>query len=241
MGCVICIIYNYYTMSKQILSEEFKRMQKLAGIITENVNIKMKIFDLKDQNGNSTELFKIENFTNTDEVIDTLNKHLNTDELHTEDTGTGYNYAYVAGDGDVKFVKSLDEFDEGFKTEEEWGVASAEEITQENDDYPVELGGTNSLSTKDINLLQFVKQNKDEIAEKIGAVRLKNIMIDDLGDVGATGIYVDETDDTGEEMEGGLAFRFPKDVDDDFVGENGDEPNSINVAGEELMYVGYNI
>jgi hypothetical protein len=127
-------------MSKQILSEEFKRMQKLAGLITENVNTKMKIFDLKDQNGNSTELFKIENFTNTDEVIDTLNKHLNTDELHTEDTGTGYNYAYVAGDGDVKFVKSLDEFDEGFKTEEEWGVASAEEITQENDDYPVELG-----------------------------------------------------------------------------------------------------
>ena len=46
-------------MKKQILSEEFKRMQKLAGIITENVNTKMKIFDLKDQNGNSTELFKI--------------------------------------------------------------------------------------------------------------------------------------------------------------------------------------
>ena len=127
-------------MKKSIINEEFRRMQKLAGLITENVNTKIKIFDLKNQNGDSTELFKIENFTNTDEVIDTLNKHLNTDGLHTEDTGTGYNYAYVAGDGDVKFVKSLDEFDEGFKTEEEWGVASAEEIIQENDDYPVELG-----------------------------------------------------------------------------------------------------
>lgn len=115
------------------MNNEFLKMQKLAGLITESefkrqVIKEMKIFDLKDENNESTELFKIEDFTNTDEVIDTLKTYLNTDGLHTEETGTEYNYAYVAGDGDVRFVKSLDEFSDGYQTEEEWGVASSKEI-----------------------------------------------------------------------------------------------------------------
>ena len=190
-------------MKKQIISEEFKRMQKLAGLITEN-----QFYG--DYDEDSVKQMLIDAGKDPQEVDD----FMNDEEGYF--SWSNMTFDHQPTDEDIKntFVDAF----------EEWAT-----------------GGTNSLSAKDINLLQFVKQNKDEIAEKIGAVRLENIMIDDLGDVGATGIYVDETDDTGEEMEGGLAFRFPEDVDDDFVGENGDEPNSINVAGEELMYVGYNI
>jgi hypothetical protein len=63
-------------------------------------------------------------------------------------------------------------------------------------------------------------------------------MIDDLEDVGATAIF---DDDEGDEMRGGVAFRYSEDVDDDFEGENGDAPRPIEVAGKELMYISYNI
>ncbi len=92
------------------------------------INEEMKIFDLKDQNNNSTELFKIENFTTIEEVIAALETYLKVEGLYTEDTGTGYNYVYVAGDGDVTFVKSLDQFSDGYQTEEEWGVTSSKII-----------------------------------------------------------------------------------------------------------------
>jgi hypothetical protein len=45
----------------------------------------------------------------------------------------------------------------------------------------------------------------------------------------------------GNRKESGLAFRYPEDVDSDFVGENGDSPKPITVAGKKLMYIGYNI
>jgi hypothetical protein len=95
------------------------------------------------------------------------------------------------------------------------------------------------MNEDETDLLAFIKQNQDEIANEVGATSLKDIMIDDLGDVGATGIYEEEGEDY--EIEGGLAFRFPEDVDGDFVGENGDKPMSLNINGVELMYVGYNI
>lgn len=87
------------------------------------------------------------------------------------------------------------------------------------------------------DLLSFINQNQKEVANEVGAIRLEDIIIDDLGDVGATGIYNND----GYEMEGGLAFRFLKDVDDRFKGEEGDEPRPIEIAGKELMYIGYNI
>jgi hypothetical protein len=95
-----------------------------------------------------------------------------------------------------------------------------------------------TLSEDKEDLLNFIKVNGEEIAKQVGASRIEDITIDSLDDVGATGIYVD---DDGDELEGGLAFRFPEDVDDKFVGENGDEPRPITVAGKKLMYVGYNI
>ena len=125
-------------MKKQILNEEFLRMQKLAGLITESefkrqVIKEMKIFDLKDKNGKPTELFKIEDFTSVEDAIDMLNKYYGmgedeVDSFYTDETGTDYNYAYIANDGYTRFVKSLDEFSDGYQTEEEWGVASSEEI-----------------------------------------------------------------------------------------------------------------
>jgi hypothetical protein len=125
-------------MKKQIISEEFLRMQKLAGLITESefkrqMIKEMRIFDLKDKNGRSTELFKIEDFTTTEDAIDMLNKYYDmgedeVDSFYTDETGTDYNYAYVANDGYTRFVKSLDEFSDGYQTEEEWRVASSEEI-----------------------------------------------------------------------------------------------------------------
>jgi hypothetical protein len=129
-------------MKKQILNEEFLRMQKLAGLITESefkrqVIKEMKMFDLKDKNGKPTELFKIENFSSVEDAIDMLNKYYGmgeneVDSFYTDETGTDYNYAYVANDGYTRFVKSLDEFSDGYQTEEEWGVASEEEIMNES-------------------------------------------------------------------------------------------------------------
>jgi hypothetical protein len=45
-------------MKKQILSEEFRRMQKLAGIITENVEELQKI-DRKSENGNPQIILRV--------------------------------------------------------------------------------------------------------------------------------------------------------------------------------------
>jgi hypothetical protein len=124
------------------MNNEFLKMQKLAGLITESefkrqVIKEMRIFDLKDKNGKPTELFKIENFSSVEDAIDMLNKYYGmgeneVDSFYTDETGTDYNYAYVANDGYTRFVKSLDEFSDGYQTEEEWGVASEEEIINES-------------------------------------------------------------------------------------------------------------
>jgi hypothetical protein len=124
------------------MNNEFLKMQKLAGLITESefkrqLIKEMKMFDLKDKNGKPTELFKIEDFTTTEDAITVLNKHFglsgeDDDTIYTDETGTDYNYVYVANDGSARFVKSLDEFSEGYNTEEEWRVASEEEIMNES-------------------------------------------------------------------------------------------------------------
>ena len=123
------------------------RMNQLAGIITEGQAKKMmavlneaedfkvggmKIFDLKDENGKSTELFKIENFSSVEDAINMLNKYYNVgedeaDSLYTKDKGTGYNYVYVANDGSTRFVKSLEEFSGKYKTLEGWRVEPGNE------------------------------------------------------------------------------------------------------------------
>jgi hypothetical protein len=95
----------------------------------------MKIFELKDVNNKTTDLFKIENFTNVKEVIDVLNKfYLLEDEgvyplCDCEfRTNTQLNYVYVSSDGFCKFVESLTEFSEGFQSESDWKVNSSIEV-----------------------------------------------------------------------------------------------------------------
>ena len=95
----------------------------------------MKVFELKDVNNKTTDLFRIENFTNVKEVIDVLNKfYLLEDEgvyplCECEfRTNVQLNYVYVSSDGFCRFVESLTEFNEGFQSEEDWKVNSKVEI-----------------------------------------------------------------------------------------------------------------
>jgi len=94
----------------------------------------MKVFELKDNKNQTTELFKIEEFINVKDVIEQLNKHFNIevedecDSLYTDDKEGCFNYVYVAGDGFCSFVEDLKEFSEGFQSEEEWKVNSSVEI-----------------------------------------------------------------------------------------------------------------
>jgi len=94
----------------------------------------MKLFELKDKNNQTTELFKIENFNNVEDVIDKLNKYYNlviedeSDSFYTEDKDGSFNYVYVANDGFCSFVENLTEFNEGFQTETDWRVNSLVEV-----------------------------------------------------------------------------------------------------------------
>jgi hypothetical protein len=95
----------------------------------------MKLFELKDKNNQTTDLFKIENFTNVKEVINILDKfYLLEDEgvyplCESEfRTKLKANYVYVMSDGCCKFVENLTEFNEGFQSESDWKVNSLVEI-----------------------------------------------------------------------------------------------------------------
>lgn len=92
----------------------------------------MRLFELRDEQNLTTFLFKIENFTNTTEVIERLNNKFKMSfevDYYIDDVDQdNYNYVYVGGDGLCSFVKCLTEFTEGFKTEENWGVNSSHEI-----------------------------------------------------------------------------------------------------------------
>jgi hypothetical protein len=100
-----------------------------------------------------------------------------------------------------------------------------------------QLAGLLVENEQNNKLLDFVTTNKEEISNKVGAKYIDTIEIDNLGDVSAIGVY----DIDGDESEGGISFRFPKDVDGEFKGEEGSQPISIKINGIELMYVGYNI
>lgn len=95
----------------------------------------MRVFELKDKNNKTTDLFKIENFTTVKDVIDKLNKfYLLEDEgvyplCESEfRTKLKANYVYVSSDGYCSFVESLKEFSEGFQSEKEWKVNSLVEV-----------------------------------------------------------------------------------------------------------------
>ena len=86
------------------------------------------------------------------------------------------------------------------------------------------------VSPKTNELMSFIKNNSEEVAAQVGNT-ITDIDIDEEGDVGARDI----------DGFGGFAFRYPEDVDDEFVGEDGDSPRPIEVAGRKLLYIAYNI
>jgi hypothetical protein len=98
----------------------------------------MKLFDLRDNRYNLTELFRIENFTTVEEVIEKLNMWFEIeiedecDSFYTSDVnGKDYKYVYVANDGSCRFVESLTEFSKGFQSEENWRVKYSVEVCEE--------------------------------------------------------------------------------------------------------------
>jgi len=92
----------------------------------------MRLFELRDKNNETIFLFKIENFTNTTEVIERLNNKFKMSfevDYYIDDVDQdNYNYVYIGSDGLCSFVNCLTEFTEDFRTEENWGVNSSVEI-----------------------------------------------------------------------------------------------------------------
>tara|TARA_B100000768_G_scaffold70385_1_gene67551 strand:- start:194 stop:685 length:492 start_codon:yes stop_codon:yes gene_type:complete len=84
------------------------------------------------------------------------------------------------------------------------------------------------------SLLSFIKANQEEVAEKTMNIEyfpFEDIEVDGLGDVS---IILKNED-------GGMSFKYPEDVDSEFVGENNEQPQPITINGVDLMYIEYNI
>ena len=85
------------------------------------------LFGLKND-GSWTELIKVKGYSDPKKALEKINELFN---LYGDDAFyfwmqipklNNTAYAYIAGDGGVKFVNSLSDFSPGFQTEEEWGV-----------------------------------------------------------------------------------------------------------------------
>lgn len=91
------------------------------------------------------------------------------------------------------------------------------------------------LLKEDANsIVNLLKKNQKEVAEKTNNTKyfpFDEIGIDTLGDASIT--LKDEA--------AGLSFKYPKDVDGEFKGQDGDKPMPITIGGVDLMYVEYNI
>ena len=132
------------------MNKEFLKMQKMAGLITEsqyqekvNEDLSVKI----EKSNPDVELYKVTNFPKggleNEEVKNVLNKITQSayndslDSISLPEEVEGYlnrlssrNIVYVHPDGEgrLTIVDSLKHFSEGYRTEEEWGVKSWENI-----------------------------------------------------------------------------------------------------------------
>ena len=93
----------------------------------------------------------------------------------------------------------------------------------------------NKLLKEDANsIVNLLMKNQREVAEKTMNTEyfpFDNVNLDSMGDASIT--LKDEA--------GGMSFKYPEDVDSEFVGQEGDKPRPITIGGVDLMYVGYNI
>jgi len=125
------------------MNNEFKRMQKLAGLITENETTSTEIY----RSNPYVELYKVINFPEGGLQDEKVQNILNTicldaygegiddildDEEYSEEVEDYLNelqsrkqvYVYPDGEGRISMYNSLENYSEGYQSEEEWGVES---------------------------------------------------------------------------------------------------------------------
>ena len=117
-----------------------------------------------------------------------------------------------------------------------WKESNKQEIIKKMENFDLrKYLAENKLIKEDANsIVNLLMKNQREVAEKTMNTEyfpFDEVRIDDLGD--ASIVLQDEA--------GGMSFKYPEDVDSEFVGEEGDKPRPITIGGVDLMYVGYNI
>lgn len=87
----------------------------------------MKLEILLTKTAKFTDLIRITDFDSIEHCLKLINSFFNTDPdypYYTEDEeGKDYKYVYLAGDGQACFVEQLSDFDEGYRTEQDWDVS----------------------------------------------------------------------------------------------------------------------
>jgi hypothetical protein len=132
---------------------EFKRMQELAGLLTEVRIVPANYTQLSQPVPHNAGIYKVNNFPSpkTDnpmgepDIYKIINQIVNfsygediDDDLDLDDMNVGINnlksfttvYVYPASDGQISFHNSFDEFSEGYKTEEDWGIEDWKQVMQ---------------------------------------------------------------------------------------------------------------
>ena len=90
---------------------------------------------------------------------------------------------------------------------------------------------TEGVIKEDANsIVSLLQKNKKDVENYLDQ-DLISFEIDGEGDASTT------------DREGytGYSFKLSKDVDNEFVGQDGDKPRPITIGGVDLMYIGYNI
>ena len=81
------------------------------------------------------------------------------------------------------------------------------------------------------DLLNLIKTNQGELETKL------DIKIDE-----DEGVFIDGGQDVGVQSGySGFAFRYPENVDENFLSDGDYPPKPINIGGVDLMYITYNI
>lgn len=83
------------------------------------------------------------------------------------------------------------------------------------------------------SIVNLLRKNDKELA--LATNTMKYFPFDEIG------IDSDDASVVLKGEAGGMAFRYPKDVDSEFKGQDGDKPRPVTIGGVDLMYIEYNI